>query len=381
MSKNFLLFVILPLALVALLVYLNPWGVRDNAAGLLSASSSAAADSLGADSKQRDEPKSPETKKQKLAKLPVKGVTVEEGDFVLTVAASGRTEAKRRVDLAPRVGERVTKVHVTEGDWVSQGKVLAELDSRPFEIALTESRAALSNAEADAEVRLMDDADASPEKRELVAHRSGLTSARQQVARAELDLESTRLTAPFAGYISQVSVATGTLVRANEPIFALVDISTVRFPAEVLESSFGRLQVGSSAALSFPALPGRVFTGVVTALSPEIDSDRGTGVAYIDIKNPHGLIKPGMFAEAEIAANTYENRISVPREAVLERERRLLVFKSVNDRAEWQYVETGLETDERIEITSGLAPGDTVLVEGHLTLAHAAPVRVSLRKD
>ena len=70
--------------------------------------------------------------------------------------------------------------------------------------------------------------------------------------------------------------------------------------------------------------------------------------------------------------------MAVPRPAVLERSRRLLVFVARGGRAEWSYVETGLESDGEIEITSGVAPGDTILVDGHLTLAHGAPVRVTL---
>ena len=58
----------------------------------------------------------------------------------------------------------------------------------------------------------------------------------------------------------------------------------------------------------------------------------------------------------------------------------LFTLAAKSGRAEWQYVKTGLETDDLIEITSGVARGDTILVEGHLTLAHAAPVRVSLKK-
>jgi Cu(I)/Ag(I) efflux system membrane fusion protein len=159
-----------------------------------------------------------------------------------------------------------------------------------------------------------------------------------------------------------------------------VDLSTIRVYAEVLESAFGTLEPGIRAQVRFAALPGKIFEGTVAALSPEVDPSRGTGVAYIELPNPDGRIKPGMYAEVELFAAIYEDRLAIPRAALLERDRRLLVFAAKNGRAEWQYVETGLETDESIEITSGIAPGDTILVEGHLTLAHAAPVRVSLKK-
>jgi len=316
----------------------------------------------------------------KLAPLPVRGIVVAPEPFVLTVPASGRAQALRRVDLSARVSERIDRVHVREGDRVTAGQSLVELDRRSLEISLREAEASLANAEVDAQVQLLNDADVTPEKETRVAHRSGLTTAQQSVARAELNLEGTRVVAPFDGYVVSVFAVPGATAQAQSPLITLVDLSTIRVHAEVLESSFGTLEPGVRAEIRFASLPGEVFTGTVAALSPEVDADRGTGVAYIELPNPDGRIKPGMYAEVQLSAATYADRLSVPRGAVLERDRRLLVFAAKSGRAEWQYVETGLETDNSIEITSGVAPGDTILVEGHLTLAHAAPVRVSLRK-
>ena len=138
---------------------------------------------------------------------------------------------------------------------------------------------------------------------------------------------------------------------------------------------------GMDVRVELPAFPGETFSGKVTALGPEIDPDRGTGVAYVEIENPDGRLKPGMYARVEIAGTVHADRLSVPRDAVLERDRKLLVFRAASGRAEWQYVETGLTSRDRIEIVSGIAAGDTVLVAGHLTLAHGAPVKVRIRED
>jgi RND family efflux transporter MFP subunit len=205
--------------------------------------------------------------------------------------------------------------------------------------------------------------------------------ARQQLARAEHDLSETRLLAPFAGEVAAVQARVGQRTQANAPLVSLVALEVIRVPAEVLESDFGRLRTGAQARLRFPALPGETFEGKIAALSPRLDPQRGTGIAWVQLPNPQGRIRPGMYADVEIDADVFQGRLSVPRDAVLERDRRLLVFRTKGERAEWQYVQTGLENDARIEITSGLAEGDTVLVEGHLTLAHGARVDVSLRRD
>jgi RND family efflux transporter MFP subunit len=312
------------------------------------------------------------------APLPVAGVVVEPAPFVLTVSATGRAEAVARAALASRVGERVHAVHVREGQAVRRGDVLVELDRRPFELALLEAEAQLAAARLDFSALALDDTTASEEKRARMAARTGVTAALQRVARAELDLEATRIIAPFSGEIASVEVAEGERAQPERTLVTLVDRSRIRVPAEVLEASFARLSPGAAATVTAPALDGARFTGRVTALAPELDAARGTGIAWIEIDNPSGALRPGLYCEVEIAAARFAGRLAVPRAAVLERSRRLLVFVARRGRAEWAYVETGLETDAHVEITSGIASGDTVLVDGHLTLAHGAPVRVAL---
>ncbi len=366
---------LIPIVIALTLLLTNAFGAREGLLDLFSSRDSLASKP---DSETGKPPRAVDSAAPSATPLPVRGVTLAQGPFIQTVRASGRAEAIRRVDLAPRVGERVTAVRVREGDAVTKGQSLIELDPRPFEISLKEAEASRANAEVDAQVQLSGDTHASAEKLEAVAHRSGLTAAQQSVARAELDLESTTLRAPFAAHVARIEAVVGERAVPNQTLLTLVDLSTLRVRAEVLEAAFGSLSTGTRARLRFPAFPDTPFDGTVTALSPEVDPERGTGIAYIDLPNPDGKLKPGMYAEVDIEAATFADRLSVPRDAVLERERRLLVFRAENGRAEWQYVTLGLETEDRVEITSGLSAGDTVLVAGHLTLAHGAPIRVTV---
>jgi membrane fusion protein (multidrug efflux system) len=277
------------------------------------------------------------------------------------------------------VGERIAAVRVTEGDRVSAGQTLVELSRRPFEISLREAEARRATAESDFRVLLLSDSDVGEERRALAEHRSGLTEARQGVERAKLDLEGTSLVAPFGGWVSDVRAETGERAAANAPLVTVVDLASVRVRAEVLESDLGRIRVGAEAAVRFVALPGERFAGRVAAVGPEVDAARGAGIVYVELANPEARIKPGMYAELVVAGDVHGDRVSGPREAVLERDQRLLVFRATGGRAEWQYVETGLESRDRVEITSGVAEGDTVLTAGHLTIAHGAPVQVRMR--
>lgn len=310
--------------------------------------------------------------------LPVVGRVVTRGPFRLTVSATGRAEAVRRAELSPRVGERIAAVRASEGRSVSAGSALIELDARPFEIALRQAEAQAARAEVDYKAALIGQPEANDETKTLLRHRSGLTAAEEDLARARLDLEGATVTAPFAGVVSSMRARVGERATPNQPLCALVDLSTLRVPAEVLENAFGSIRVGARAKIRFPALGERSFVGRVEALGPEIDAARGTGIAYIAIPNPEQSVRPGMYAEVEIEGEELPNRLVVPRSAVLERDRRLLVFRARGGRAEWSYVQLGAGTEREVEITSGLDSGDTVLTDGHMTLAHGAPIQVSL---
>ncbi|GJM45475.1 MAG: secretion protein HlyD [Gemmatimonadota bacterium] len=328
-----------------------------------------------------DEAASDEPAVRAPTKLPVEGVVVTRAPFVVSVRATGRAEAHRRAELAVPVSGRIDAVHVKVGDRVRAGQALVELDARAYEIARNEADARASIAEGDLRVRLLSDSTVSADRRRRAEHQSGLTQAREARARAELDLEGTRLAAPFAGEVAEVRAVTGALARREEALITLVDLDPIRVRAEILESDYGQIQPGASVRVRFPAYPGQTFEGELEALGPEIDAARGTGTAFVALANADGKLKPGMYAELEIAGSVHADRLSVPRDALLERDRRLLVFRASAGRAEWEYVETGLETRGRVEIVSGLAPGDTVLVDGHLTIAHGAPVQVTLRRD
>lgn len=311
-------------------------------------------------------------------RLQVRGEVVERGDFVVTVQGTGRIEAIQRAELSSRVGERVTQVLVREGDVVRRGQALIELDPAPFDLSWREAQARQQAAKLDFDAALFADTNPSDERRARIAHRTGLTVAEQQLARAQLDRDAATLRAPFDGEVVSVTAAVGERIPAERPLVTLVDRHRVLLAAEVLETAFGALREGALATVTLPAFPSAKLEGRVSALSPEVDPARGAGRVLVELDNRDGKIRPGMYAEAEIAAATYEGRISAPRGALLERSRRLLVFRAQDGRAEWSYVQTGMETADRIEILDGLAPGDTVLVEGHLTLAHGAPIRVSL---
>jgi multidrug efflux pump subunit AcrA (membrane-fusion protein) len=135
------------------------------------------------------------------------------------------------------------------------------------------------------------------------------------------------------------------------------------------------------------AAPDRVVNGRIAAILPIVDSATRAGRAVIRLANP-GVLRHGMYADVRLEATRLPDRILVPYPAVIERDGRPLVFVAKDGRAQWVYVNPGRTNGIEYEILPDsatgripLQPGDQVLVEGHLTLTHDAPVQVIRRAE
>ena len=175
---------------------------------------------------------------------------------------------------------------------------------------------------------------------------------------------------------------------ACDSIATIVDVSSVDVDVQVLESEIAAVARGREASVGFTAFPGETFPGRVVSVNPVVDPLTHVGRVTVRLENPEARILPGMHASVRIAGSLYEDRVSVPKEAIVERSRRevVFVFEPAEEggdtgRAKWRYVTTGLENEDRVEIvpsddTDMVAEGEVVLIGGHTTLTHDATVRL-----
>ncbi len=126
--------------------------------------------------------------------------------------------------------------------------------------------------------------EAGRKKDEVQAASKGLTQAEVEVAVARLDLERTKIRAPFSGVLTDIKVSVGETVTSGQDLMTIVDIRDIRVEARVLESEVGRLKAGREADVRFSAYPGRVFKGV----GPGGEPRRGAGRQ--DLRRPR---RPG----------------------------------------------------------------------------------------
>jgi len=369
---------------------------------------------------------SPPAETQSVAPISVKVAVAEIKDLEKRIKSPGEVYTEKNVVLKAEVGGILKKLYVQEGKHVRQGELLVELDDTPYRLKLEEAEAtrlkALSELLLD---RLFQEPDLTAPKMEdntdlkkaqeayqkaekayrdglisqaelerarldyelaqigsglkrdeIIASSKGLTQAEVNAKIARLDLEKTRIIAPFSGIITAIKVAPGETIEAGRELFTLVDVSQLKITAKVLETEVSKVKVGREADIRFSAFPGRVFKGTVVAVSPVINKEDKTCSVFIGLENLAEEIKPGMHAEIEIVTEIFPGRLLVLQAAVLVRGGRPLVFVVENGLAKWRYIQTGQENEQLVEVLDGVKEGEPVIVEGHMTLAHDSAVRI-----
>ncbi|MBE0590842.1 MAG: efflux RND transporter periplasmic adaptor subunit [Gemmatimonadales bacterium] len=322
--------------------------------------------------------------------IPVEAGVVERDTLVISVAAAAEAAAQRQAGLLSQVAGRIMRIRIGENDRVERGQLLLEIDTTEYALRVSQARAGLNKAEATfRELTLFDDqiedAAIRAERQRVARAKSGLEDAELALRQSEIELDRTRIRAPFSGRAASIRVVEGQNVRVGDDLLLVIDLDPLRVEVQVLEGEVGLLAQGNRARISFAAFPGETFVGRIQAINPVVERETRTARVTVALPNPNGRILPGMYARVSLEARKLPDRILVPRSAVLERDRRtmLFVFEGEGDvgLAKWRYVTLGLSNDSVVEIvpnpdTEMVEPGERVLTDGHYTLIHDARVRL-----
>ena len=317
---------------------------------------------------------------------PVSGVAAVQDTLWISVTAKGRAEAIRETKITARTSGIVMSVPVRENQTVSSGQLMVRIDTTEYALEVAARFAALQKARADYQTRVigddtLEDEEVRARRDRLARAITGLDEAEVAHRRAVLDLEKTSIRAPFGARVADLKVVPGQFVPEGEELLTVVDIDPIKVAVQVLGTEVVYLDEGRVATLDFTAFPDQSFHGRIETINPVIDPETNTARVTVHIDNADGRIKPGMYAEADLEAQQFPDRILVPRTAILETaDRRTHLFVLEDGRAKWRYVTPGLENDRLVELIEGdedwVAPGEIVLVDGHYYLPHDAAVEL-----
>jgi len=302
-----------------------------------------------------------------------------------TLTLSGEFRPFEEVDLHAKVAGYIRTISVDVGDRVRAGQVLAELEVPELVAQLQEAGASLDRARSTHEaahqayVRLKEASDQRPgliAAQELDdayardrASAAQVTETEAAERRASALSAYSKIVAPFAGVVTKRYADTGALIQAGTssstqalPVVRLAEDARLRLVLPVPESAVRRIHVGTAVDVRVPALD-RTFEGRVARFADDLDRQTRTMETEIDVPNADGRLVPGMYAETELELLKKAASLTVPIQAVSRngKEATVLVVGPGN-RIEERPVQLGVEGARRLEVVSGLAEGDRVVI-------------------
>ena len=324
--------------------------------------------------------------------LPVIAEPARDGDLILRVNTTGLVRSDAIVRLTTEVGGVIAHVAVRAGSVVKKGDVIVKIDAYPLELAVREAKSKLEESqqrflELFLPESLVTGRGPTAEQRRVFAIKAGLSSAQLSLERAQSELSRSTITSPIDGVVDAMFVSIGERANQGQPVGTIVDTRNLRVEAQVLEYDLALLHTGGEAFVTSAAAPGKEMRGRIEAILPLVDSVTRAGRAVVRLTGDVPL-RPGMYADVQLESVRLTHRRLVPSRAVIERDGRPLVFVVRDGRAQWTYIQpgrsNGIETEILADSISGIIPvnaGDHVIVDGHLTLTHDAPVKITLLRE
>lgn len=275
----------------------------------------------------------------------VEAVQARYGSLPLEEQMSGTVEAKNQVTISPQIQAPVEAVLAQNGDFVQQGAPLVRLQDDQYRERVRQAEASLRISEADAKSaranlqelqaqlkrtqRLAEQNFESEQRLETL--RAQVAQAEAQVERAEAqvaqaqatlderraDLRRTVVRAPISGQVGNRNVQVGQRVGPNTQLYTMGTLDSVRVEVGVTDRMLGRIQPGQTARIAVPPSD-TVVTAEVSRLSPFISSESYSAEAEIDVPNPDGLLKAGMFVKVDVAYAESQKATLVPLSAIYE---------------------------------------------------------------
>ncbi len=336
--------------------------------------------------------------------IPVKVYVVREDSLSQYLRLTGGLEAAREALLYSKVNEKMQAIHVTVGQPVTAGQLLGQQENEIFLQQMKQAEAAYQAAEVqyrlikkeyDRMARLYAEMAISAQQFDQVSSQLEQVDAQRNQARAAYQLarqqyENTFFRAPFAGTVAAIYFDEDDMVPAGQPVFRLLTPGAMVAILHVPERYFQQIRKGQRVLARFPAIPQQTFQGHIFRLDSAIDPLSRTFEVRVVITNARKNLTSGLYGEFYIELQRATRTLVIPKNALLSRTevvinprtgtseywRRYYVFVVKQGHAVSRSVEPGIESNDRVQIRSGLAAGDSLIVVGQKLVKDGFPVRV-----
>lgn len=354
--------------------------------------------------------KAEETNSNKTETVPVKVAEVKTADISNEVTISGKVAAGMEVAVVPKMGGKVSKVAVNVGQRVKKGDLLVGLDGADLAAQIKAAEAGLQVSVASQKqsaIRYQEAKDNLDRMQSLFnagaisqseydtaknnfdiaastynpAGGGTLSSAQIKQAQANIDVMRANysnmvIVAPIDGVVASRNVDPGEMAAPGTPVVTVVNTTQMVVEGNLTESEVNLVKVGQEVKVMVKAAGEQPFTGRVESISPMADARTKAYPVKVKISNPDDKLKSGMFAEIKLATASKDQVLTVPKEAVLERGAKKVVYLVEGDTAVEKEITVGIANEKLVEVTEGLKLGQRIVTVGHQNLVDKAKVTV-----
>jgi len=330
------------------------------------------------------------------AVAPVTLASAVQRDVPRVLEATGTVEPVRTVRVEAQISGLIDKVTFREGDQVTQGQVLFQIDPRPFRAALSQAEAALARDSAQWESARRDrdrfETLAAKEyvtgqqldqaKATAAALQATMHSDQAAIDQARLSLQYATVRAPITGRAGSLLVREGNLVRAGsgDPLVVINQMAPIRVRFSVPAAYLSDLRALAGGRQDVRAMPvgdtAAAVTGTLDFLDNAVDSMTGTITLKAEFANKDSRLWPGGLVRVQLALSVDKNAIVVPSGAVVTGQKGSYVYVVHSDTAHMRPVTLQRQSDSIAVLTAGVKPGEQVVVDGQLRLTDGARVHV-----
>ncbi|HPR32210.1 MAG TPA: efflux RND transporter periplasmic adaptor subunit [Prolixibacteraceae bacterium] len=291
-----------------------------------------------------------------------------------SIALSTETEGRYRLMINPRTGKPFKM-----GDKVLKGEKIVGLENEEYVISirLDAKKLDLENTqqEFDKQKSLYDKGGVTLS--ELKNAEVALINAKYDYENATLQMNKLSVLAPFDGVVVDLPYFTpGAKVSSGTAVLSVMDYSQLILNVEFPEKFMATVMLGQEAFVTNYTLKEDTLHALVTELSPAISETTRTFKGVMKVDNKELKLRPGMFVKAEIVVEKRDSALVIDREVIQERRRGKIVFVVERNTAVEKPINTGIETDDEVEIVSGLQAGEKLVVEGYEMLSNRTKVKV-----
>lgn len=277
--------------------------------------------------------------------------------------ALGSVRANEAVDIKSRISSVVTGIHFTEGQRVAEGDLLVKLDDREIAAQLAVAQASYEKVRSQYERSDSLRATQVVSEAELDELAADVRRAEADVTAARTRLDHCSIRAPISGVVGLRHISRGGLVSSDTLITTLDDIDEVKVDFAVPETYLATVSNGMRVNITTSVYPDQVFSGTVMSIDSRVDPVTRSVTVVARVLNDKNVLKPGMFMNVALKRER-ESVVLLPEAALSPRSGRQFVFVVEDGVATEREVNLGVRAPGRVEVTSGLEPGDTVVLEG-----------------